>query len=34
MKVMTLCFPIKDNPPQQVLLGLKKASFGQGKYSG
>ena len=29
----TLCFPIRGNPVQ-VLLGFKKAGFGEGKYAG
>jgi mutator protein MutT len=30
----TLCFLIRGNPPREILLGLKKAGFGQGKYGG
>jgi 8-oxo-dGTP diphosphatase len=30
----TLCFLIRGNPCHEVLLGLKKAGFGAGKYAG
>jgi 8-oxo-dGTP diphosphatase len=30
----TLCFLIRGNPPDEILLGLKKVGFGQGKYGG
>ena len=30
----TLCLLVKGNPPAEILLGLKKAGFGQGKYNG
>jgi 8-oxo-dGTP diphosphatase len=30
----TLCFLVRGDRPQQVLLGLKKVGFGQGKYGG
>jgi 8-oxo-dGTP pyrophosphatase MutT (NUDIX family) len=30
----TLCFLVQGNPPERVLLGLKKAGFGAGKYGG
>lgn len=33
MRDATLCFLVRGNPPE-VLLGLKKAGFGAGKYSG
>jgi len=34
MRPATLCFLLKGNPPQEILLGLKKARFGAGKYNG
>ena len=30
----TLCYLIRGNPPSEILLGLKKAGFGEGKYVG
>ena len=30
----TLCFLIVGDPPQEILLGLKKVGFGKGKYGG
>ncbi len=33
MKLVTLCLPI-DEQKRQVLLGLKKRGFGQGKLVG
>lgn len=30
----TLCFVVDSLPPQNVLLGMKKTGFGQGKYNG
>jgi 8-oxo-dGTP pyrophosphatase MutT (NUDIX family) len=30
----TLCYLIRGNPPREVLLGLKKVGFGEGKYGG
>ncbi len=34
MNQRTLCFPVRGNPAREVLLGLKKAGFGAGKYAG
>jgi 8-oxo-dGTP pyrophosphatase MutT (NUDIX family) len=34
MSDRTLCFLIRGNSPREVLLGLKKAGFGMGKYAG
>lgn len=34
MRSTTLCLPIQGNPAQQILLGMKKKGFGQGKYNG
>jgi len=34
MSVRTLCFPLRGNPPQEVLLGFKKIGFGAGKFNG
>ncbi|MCK4393488.1 NUDIX domain-containing protein, partial [Candidatus Bipolaricaulota bacterium] len=34
MKDATLCFPIRGNPANEVLLGFKKIGFGAGKYNG
>ncbi len=34
MKDATLCFVVQGDPVRKVLLGLKKAGFGQGKYDG
>ena len=34
MKKTTLCFLIKGDPPNEILLGLKKVGFGKGKYGG
>ena len=34
MDEKTLCFLIRGNPPQEVLLGLKKIGFGAGKFTG
>jgi 8-oxo-dGTP pyrophosphatase MutT (NUDIX family) len=30
----TLCLLVRGNPPQEVLLGMKKTRFGAGKYNG
>ena len=30
----TLCIPIKGDPVEEVLLGLKKKGFGEGKFGG
>jgi 8-oxo-dGTP diphosphatase len=30
----TLCFLLRGNPPQQILLGFKKVGLGAGKYGG
>ncbi len=30
----TLCFLVKGQPVSEILLGLKKAGFGAGKYNG
>ncbi len=34
LRQATLCILTRGDPPQQVLLGYKKAGFGQGKYTG
>jgi 8-oxo-dGTP pyrophosphatase MutT (NUDIX family) len=34
MNDRTLCFLVRGNPSQEVLLGLKKVGFGAGKYAG
>ena len=34
MRDATLCMLVRDNPPQEILLGMKKARFGAGKYNG
>lgn len=34
MKHATLCYLIRGNPPSEILLGLKKAGCGEGKYGG
>jgi 8-oxo-dGTP pyrophosphatase MutT (NUDIX family) len=34
MRDRTLCFLIRGNPPEKVLLGLKRVGFGAGKYTG
>ncbi len=34
MRAATLCYPLRGDPPQEILLGLKKAGFGVGKYTG
>ena len=34
MMEATLCFPLRDTRPRQVLLGWKKVGFGAGKYNG
>jgi 8-oxo-dGTP pyrophosphatase MutT (NUDIX family) len=34
MQHATLCLLVRGNPPDQVLLGRKKAGFGVGKYGG
>ncbi|MDF2570868.1 MAG: mutt: mutator mutT protein [Sporomusa sp.] len=34
MRSTTLCLPIQGNPAERILLGMKKAGFGQGKYNG
>ena len=30
----TLCFLLRGDPPEQILLGYKKIGFGKGKYGG
>jgi len=30
----TLVLPVRDDPPRQVLLGLKRVGFGAGKWTG
>jgi mutator protein MutT len=30
----TLCLLVRGDPPQEILLGFKKAGFGMGKYNG
>jgi 8-oxo-dGTP diphosphatase len=34
MRDGTLCLLVRGKPPEQVLLGLKKAGFGAGKWGG
>ena len=34
MRDATLCFLVRGDPPEEILLGLKKAGFGLGKYNG
>ena len=34
MRDATLCFLVQGDPPHTILLGLKKAGFGAGKYNG
>ena len=34
MQTATVCFLTKGNPANELLLGLKKAGFGAGKYAG
>ena len=34
MNERTLCFLVRGNPSNEVLLGLKKTGFGVGKYAG
>jgi 8-oxo-dGTP pyrophosphatase MutT (NUDIX family) len=34
MQDATLCLLVRGHPPQEILLGLKKARFGAGKYNG
>ena len=34
MREATLCFPIRKEPAQEILLGHKKAGFGAGKVTG
>lgn len=34
MYTTTLCFAVRGEPVQQVLLGMKKTGFGRGKYNG
>jgi 8-oxo-dGTP pyrophosphatase MutT (NUDIX family) len=34
VKDATLCLLVRGNPPDEILLGLKKAGFGTGKYGG
>lgn len=34
MNEVTLCFPLRRERPQAVLLGMKKDGFGAGKYVG
>jgi len=31
---VTLCLLVRGDPPTEILLGLKKAGFGAGKYNG
>ena len=34
MQHATLCYLIRGSPPSEILLGLKKAGLGEGKYGG
>ncbi len=34
MRDATLCFLVRGDPPQEVLLGFKKKGFGAGKRNG
>ena len=34
MTHVTLCYLMRENPPDEILLGLKKVGFGEGKYGG
>ena len=34
MRDFTLCLLVRGDPPAEILLGLKKAGFGAGKYNG
>lgn len=34
MREVTLCFPIRTQRPESILLGMKKGGFGRGKYVG
>jgi 8-oxo-dGTP diphosphatase len=34
MQDATLCLLVRGDPPQEILLGMKKARFGAGKYNG
>jgi len=34
MQHATLCYLIRGSPPSELLLGLKKAGLGEGKYGG
>ena len=34
MKIATICILVKGDPVEEVLLGLKKEGFGQGKFVG
>jgi hypothetical protein len=34
IKNRTVCFLMWGNPPQEVLLGFKRAGYGAGKYAG
>lgn len=34
MRDATLCFPLRGEPPTEILLGFKKVRFGAGKYNG
>ena len=34
MRNATLCFLMRGNPPDRILLGFKKVGFGVGKYNG
>ena len=34
MRDATLCMLVRGNPPHEILLGMKKARFGAGKYNG
>jgi len=34
MKQTTLCYLIKEKPQIQILLGMKKRGFGEGKLNG
>jgi len=34
MRNATLCFLVRENPTNEILLGFKKVGFGAGKYNG
>jgi 8-oxo-dGTP diphosphatase len=34
MREATLCLLVRGDPPAEILLGMKKIGFGQGKYNG